>query len=121
MIQARWGSEMGEFATSLLKWHPFAVVIAYAVLMSDYRRYLDSHLEYIAPPIPAAPEDILGFGFWVPWLIVALWFVVACTLSYQLGSQHKLAYWLPLLCIFGILSIADFWLYSVLERQVLAV
>ena len=81
---------------------------------------MDGSLKYIRPQIPAAPEDILGFGFWVPWLIVAVWFAIACVLSYRLGLQRKVGYWLPLLCAFGLLSVVDSYLYGVLERQVLA-
>jgi len=88
------------------------VLLLYTSLIAGYRRYLDVNLKYIRPAIPAAPEDILGYGFWVPWLIVAVWFAVACVLSYRLGLQRKLGYWLPLWCAFGLLILVDFYFGS---------
>jgi len=111
---------MNRTASAALKWHPFLVLVAYACLIAGYHRYLDSGLNYVRPQMPAAPEDILGFGFWIPWLIVAVWLAMACLLSYRLGLQRRVWYWLPLLCGFGFLSIIDFCLFVVLERQVLA-
>lgn len=96
------------------------MLVAYSVLVVDYRRYLDSGLKYVPPKLPAAPEDVLGFGFWVPWLIFATWFSLACFLSYRFGMQRKTGYWVAVFCGFGLLSVADFYLYGLLERQVLA-
>jgi hypothetical protein len=110
---------MSKIGISALKWHPVLVLVVYGILISGYRRYLGPGLKFIRPNLPAAPEDILVFGFWVPWLLVALWFGVACTLSYRLGVQRKATYWAPMLCGFVLLSILDFYLYGVLERQVI--
>lgn len=115
-----WVLSMGRIVLAAFAWHPFVVLFAYAGLIVDYyRRYLDGDLKHIRPQIPAAPEDILGFGFWVVWAIAAIWFAAACILSYRLARQRRVAYWLPLLCAFSLLSATDFWLYGVLERQVL--
>lgn len=111
---------MGRVASAALRWHPFIVLVAYGIFVVGYTRYLDGHLKYKRPLIPAAPEDVLGFGFWVPWLIVATWFSTACILSYHFGSQRRSSYWALLLCAFGLLSVLDFYLYGVLERQVLS-
>ena len=111
---------MGKMAFAAVKWHPLVVLVAYVVLIGSYHRYLDSSLTYIRPPIPAAPEDILGFGFWVPWLIVAVWFAIACLLSFRFASQRRVSYWVPIFCAFSLLSVTDFYLFGVLERQVLA-
>ena len=112
---------MGKIALAALKLHPFAVMGAYVFLGYDqYHRYLDSGLKYIRPKLPAAPEDILNVGFWVPWIVVAVWFALACFLSYRVGMQRKAGYWAVLIFAFGLLSVADFYLYGVLERQVLA-
>lgn len=110
---------MSKIILAALKWHQFLVLAAYIVLLGGYSRYLDSSLKYVSPKIPAATEDILGSGFWVPWAFLATWFAIACVLSYWIGFQRKTSYWIPLLFVFGILSVADFCLYGVLERQVL--
>jgi hypothetical protein len=111
---------MGRVVSAALNWHPLIVLIAYGILVSSYRHHLDGNLKYIRPPIPAAPEDVLGFGFWVPWFIVAAWFLIACILSYQFGLQRRTSYWSLLLSAFGLLSVLDFYLYGALERQVLS-
>jgi len=111
---------MTKIVAAALKWHPFVVLVAYGFLVIDYQRYLDGSLKYIRPNMPAAPEDILGHGFWVPWLILVAWFALACFLSYRFGMQRKTGYWVVVVCGFVLLSVADFYLYGVLERQVLA-
>jgi hypothetical protein len=107
-----------RFASVVSKWNPILVLVAYAGMIAGYRRYLDASLGYIRPQILAAPEEILDFGFWVPWLLLTAWFAFACILSYRSGMQRKLWYWLPLLGAFGLLSVTDFFLYSLLERLV---
>ena len=111
---------MGKVVLTVIKWHPFLVLVAYTFLVADYRRNFDGNLRYIAPQFPAAPEDILGFGFWATWLVVAAWFVLACFLSYRFGMERKAWYWVPLLALFFLLSVVDFYLYGALARQVLA-
>lgn len=110
---------MAKIVAAALRWHPFAVLVAYGFLVAGYRRYLDGSFKYIQPKMPAAPEDILGLGFWVPWLILATWFALACFLSYRFGMQRKPGYWTVVICGFGLLSVTDFCLYGVVERQVL--
>ncbi len=105
---------------AVMRWHPFFVLGAYALLLGEYRRNLDGDLNYIRPAIPGAREDILGFGFWVTWALIAAWFWVAAFLSFQFGLQRRASYWVPLFCAFALLSIGDLYLYGVLERQVLA-
>ncbi len=110
----------GRFTLLFLKWLPFLALAAYAVLLVDYYcQYLDEGLKYISPELPSAPEDILGLGFWPPWLVATVPFALACALSYRLGRQEGPGYWALLLCVFGVLSVADYGLYVVLERQVL--
>lgn len=108
---------MNGIIRAAIKWHPVMVLVAYAVFVGGYHRYLDADLNFIRPNIPAAPEDILGLGFWVTWLII-VWFGIASAMSYRLGHQHRMA-WLPLLGMFLLLSVLDFSLYHVLERQVI--
>lgn len=109
-----------ELVSLILNTFPFAALALYAVRLADYRWFLDAHLQYIPPKLPVAPEDVLGFGFGVTWLFLALCFGCACFLSYRFGTQRKTGYWLAAVAGFGWLSLADFWLYGVLERQVLA-
>jgi hypothetical protein len=106
-------------ALSLCRLHPLVVLALYAGLITGYRRYLDGSLKYIKPSLPAAPEDVLGFGFWIPWLIFAGWFAIACVLSYRYALQRRVGYWAPILCAFVVLTLLDFYLYGVLEHQVI--
>jgi len=111
---------MSKVVLSVFRIHPFVVLAAYIFLIAGYRYHLDSSLKYIRPKLPMAPEDILGFGFWVPWSIFAIWLAIACFLSYRFGMERRSWYWTPILCIFVLLSVVDYYLYGVLERQVLA-
>jgi hypothetical protein len=111
---------MKKVISWVFKWHPFVVLVVYATVIAGYRRYLDSSLSFIRPKIPAAHEDILGFGFWVPWLVLMIWLALACYFSYRSTVRHQSIYWLSILSIFSFFSFLDFYLYGVLEEQVLA-
>lgn len=110
---------MSKVVWAIMRLHPYIVLVAYIFIIAEYRHYLDNNLKYIRPKLPAAPEDILGFGFWMPWLVITGWLALASFLNYQFGLQRKVGYWVVLVCVFCVLSIVDFYLYGVLERQVL--
>lgn len=110
---------MNKSAAFVLKWHPYAVVLTYTGLISEYRHHLDVSLNFIKPAVPVAPEDILGYGFLVTWLVMLTWLLIAGSLSYWVGLQRKIQYWMPIFFSFGLLSIVDLLLYRILERQVL--
>ena len=111
---------MVQILRAIFKWLPVAILVIYAYLISEYRYFLSANLKYVPPPIPVAPEDVLGLGVWVSWSLVVVVFFVACVLSYAIGLERKRAYWAPLYCAFGILSVVHFSLYHVIERQVLS-
>lgn len=111
---------MHTFARLAIRWYPVVVLIAYGRLIADYVRHLDSSLKYVKPEMPSAPEDILGFGFWVMWSVFAIWFVSARSLSFRFEAQRKVGFWSALLFIFSVLSLVDFFLYNTLENQVLS-
>lgn len=99
----------------------FAVPIYYAVdSVFFYRRYLNWHLKYTPSPIPAAPEDILGFGFWVTWSVLFLVpFLIACTIAFRIQPARR-AYLSWAAVAFIVVSVADFILFDLLEKQVLS-
>jgi hypothetical protein len=111
---------MKKTLIEICRWHPVVVLIAYSWLIGGFQRYLDAKLKYMPPQLPAAPEDILGFGFWITWFMAAVWFCVACILSFWLASERKTSYWIAIALLFGGVSFFHYFLYSTLERQVLS-
>jgi hypothetical protein len=106
-------------AASVLSVLPCLVLIGYAVLIGwSYSPYLDVHLRYRVPSIPVAPEDVLGVGFGLPWAMVTLVFVFSFASALAVCPK-RLAFALVLLTFFCLLSITDFYLYRVLESQVI--
>jgi hypothetical protein len=121
---ARWDSKMdrdtdNHSAASVLSVLPYLILIGYALLIGwSYSPYLDVHLRYRAPNIPVAPEDVLGLGFGLPWATVTLVFVFSFASALAVRPK-RFAFALVLLTFFCLLSITDFYLYRVLESQVI--
>jgi len=97
---------------------PVMALVGYATLVADYRRNLDSNMSYIQPALAAAPEDVLGFGFWPTWTLALAVLILLCTLAYRFATHAK-AYYVAVAVTFALLSAADFTLYHSLEKQVL--
>jgi hypothetical protein len=103
---------------SALSFAPWLVLVGYAWLMFEsYSDKLDLHLKYREPSVPAAPEDVLGFGFWLPWMIIATFFAFALAIA-VVARKRKMYFAMFVGSIFLLLSAADLFLYRTLERQV---
>lgn len=99
---------------------PSAVLLGYAWLIADtYSPYLDWQLQFRPPAFGVAPEDVLGLGFFVPWLVVSLLFLFAIV-SAMSAVQRRAPIAVVLITLYGALSVLDWFLYKTLERQLLA-
>jgi len=96
----------------------FIVPVIYAVHVSAfYGRYLDRHFVFVPNKVRFAPEDILGFGFWIPWIIMSVLFALAFAVSLRIRGPRAC---LPLASVaFLAVSAVDFALYGILAGQVL--
>jgi hypothetical protein len=97
---------------------PWTVLAVYCLLIADYARYLDSHLKYVTPHVPRAPEDILGLGFWPTWAAVLILLALAGALAYRRGTRRPV-YFLSLVVGFIVASAVDHFLYRTLAEQLL--
>jgi hypothetical protein len=97
---------------------PCVLLIGYGCLIATYLKYFDWALNYRVPDLQPAPEDILGLGFWVPWIIIACLFSVSIVIARVVGKKN-IAFVSTLVLLFSILSAIDFTIYRMLEKQVL--
>jgi len=98
---------------------PWVVVVSYAaVIFLSYGEWLDSSLRYKPSAIQMAPEDVLGFGFWVSWVIPLVLFSTSILLVHFSLGKKTVWIWLTTSLFLG-LSVADYFLYELLEKQVL--
>ena len=106
---------MRRLATHL----PWVVIVSYAaVIFSSYGQLLDSSLKYQSSVARMAPEDVLGFGFWVSWVISLILFSTSILLAHFSLGKKSISTWLTTGLFLG-LSVADYFLYGLLEKQVL--
>ena len=103
---------------SILLVTPYLVLSWFFAMAYDYSTYLDADLHYRTPGVAAAPEDILGFGIWVMWILGVVPLGVSATLTYRYATRNR-AYHCVLSVSFLLLSAAAYVLYRILERQVI--
>lgn len=103
----------------LVMYLPWVVIVSYAaVIFLSYGQWLDSSLKYKPSAIRMAPEDVLGFGFWVSWAISLVLFSTSMLLVHFSFGKKTIRTWLTTGFFLG-LSVADYFLYGLLEKQVL--
>lgn len=98
---------------------PWVVLALYAGLLAEYARYLDVHLKYVSPAVAAAPEDIVGFGFWPEWAAAFILLSGTGILAFR-NATRRPAYFIVLAGIFFLISIVDHFLYETLFRQLVS-
>lgn len=104
-------------ATRIARLLPWVGLIFYgAGIYGYYSRWLDGGWRFKRPTIGFAVEDVLGFGFWPTWSIIAVLMAVILTLAYWAGLRRYLM--LLIVLAFATLSVADYFLYGVLASQV---
>lgn len=106
---------------ALLQTLPAVILGLYAWFIANaYAPHLDWHLQFHKPSLGFSPEDVLGIGFLLPWVFFLLFFVFVLAASLVVTQRRMRFFFLYTAC-FGVLSAIDFFLYRVLEQQVLAV
>lgn len=95
---------------------PWVVIFFYSVLnLGYYGRHLDRGLVYAPGAVLASREDVLGFGFLMPWLLFFTVWLMAEVLACQLIHKHSFIF---SVIAFSLVSALDFWLFYLLEKQV---
>jgi hypothetical protein len=98
---------------------PGCVLGFYAWLIwKAYSKNLNWDLSYRAPESGLAPEDVLGLGFVLPWIFIALLFLFALFIALS-RIKRRLHFSVLLIALFALLSGLDLYLYEKLERYVL--
>lgn len=112
-------SEMGE-EKRLFLLVPTLVLACYAWFIAhSYSQHLDWKLKFQKPESGFSPDDVLGIGFFLPWLFFLIVFLFAMLVGLVVAS-HRARYGLSFLAAFGLLSATDIYLYNILEQQVIA-
>jgi hypothetical protein len=120
-VQDRSDSEVAngrgaDWAFALL---PGCVLGIYAWLIwKAYSKNLNWDLSYRTPESGLAPEDVLGLGFLLPWIFIALLFLFALFIALT-GIRRRFRFAALPIVLFAMLSGIDFFLYEKLERYVL--
>lgn len=110
---------MGE-AKRLLLLVPTVVMVCYAwFIVHAYSQWLDWGLKFHKPEYGFSPDDVLGIGFFLPWLLFLIVFLFAMSIGLVV-ARHRLRFGLSFLAVFGLFSAIDFCLYGILEQQVIA-
>ena len=80
---------LGSVGRRLATLLPWVALAWYGLQMySDYSANLDKTLTYRRPAVAAAPEDVLGLGFWPTWGLVLALMVAVNMLAYALGARR---------------------------------
>jgi len=87
-------------------------------ILIHYSAVLDRHLVYKQPAVDAAVEDVIGYGFWPTWAVMACVMLALLALSHALGARQWRSK-VTILAIFIILSAGDYFLYAELTSQLL--
>jgi hypothetical protein len=96
------------------------VLLAYgSFIITTYLPYLDSHLRLCSPELAGLPEDAIGYGFWMWWPMVSLAFVMSLALAMS-AIQPRFYAAMSFLSVFALLSVADYFLYQQLVRQLIS-
>jgi hypothetical protein len=80
--------------------------------------YLNAHLQLRSHDLAGLPEDVVGFGFWMWWPLVALLFVLAL-ISGLTAMERRLRAATILVSTFTLLSVVDYYLYERLVEALL--
>jgi hypothetical protein len=95
---------------------PVLVLAAYAYFIVDtYWLYLDLQLQLRSPEFAALPEDVIGFGFWSWWPIIAPLF--AGSLLVAVWHVRRWLAAASLIAVFVVLGVTD---YLLCERLIQA-
>lgn len=100
---------------------PGLVLLGYGLFIARmYWPYLNGHLRLRSPALAGLPEDIIGFGFWMWWPLIALLLLLFLALALFLsGTQRRLYVGASFLGIFALLSIADYLLCQRLVQELI--
>lgn len=97
---------------------PIGILAFYLYLVAGYARYFDFELNYIPQAVKGAPEDILGFGFWIPWSLILCLLGISCVATYLFSFRYWF-YFVAITIAFILISGADFYLHEMLSQKVL--
>ena len=98
---------------------PAVVLLGYGCFMvMNYWPYLNAQLELRSQDLAGLPEDVVGFGFWMWWPLIALLFVMAL-ISALAAIEHRVRAASILASTFTVLSVVDYYLYERLVEALL--
>lgn len=98
---------------------PAIVLVGYGLfIVMTYSPYLNWQLQLRSPELAGLPEDVIGFGFWMWWPLVALSFAFALT-SALAAIERRGRIATILVSVFIVMSVADYYLHERLVEALL--
>ena len=96
---------------------PILVLLGYGVfIVTTYRPYLGWNLRLRSPDLAGLPEDVIGYGFWMWWPLAGLLLLVSLVVALR-GIQRRMSVAASFLCVFAVLSVADYLLCQRLVHE----
>lgn len=98
---------------------PALVLLGYSgFIVMSYWPYLNAQLELRSAELAGLPEDVVGFGFWMWWPLVALLFVFALV-SAMTVIERRARIVTIFVSAFVLLSVTDYFLHERLVQALL--
>ena len=98
---------------------PALVLLGYGwLIVRNYWPYLNAQLQLRSPDLAGLPEDVIGFGFWMWWPLIALLFTIALTGALA-AAERRVRAAVILVGTFTLLSGVDYYLYGRLVEALL--
>jgi hypothetical protein len=98
---------------------PALVLFGYGcVIVMNYWPYFNAQLQLRSHDLAGLPEDVVGFGFWMCWPLIALLFALAL-ISALAVIGHRVRAASILVSTFTVLSVVDYYLYERLVEALL--
>jgi hypothetical protein len=98
---------------------PALVLLGYGWFIATlYRPYLDWNLRLRSPDLAGLPEDVIGWGFWIWWPVMAALFGLALAVTLW-AVRRRTCVAISFLSLFAVLSIVDYLLCERLVQELL--
>lgn len=98
---------------------PALVLAGYCWLIgATYSPYLNAHLRLRSPDLAGLPEDVIGYGFWMWWPVIALLFLISLAGALS-AIERRLSVAISFLGAFSAISVADYWLCARLVQELI--
>jgi hypothetical protein len=99
---------------------PALVLVGYGCFIAaTYWPYLDWTFRLRSPELAGLPEDVIGFGFWMWWPFVTVFFAASIAMGLSV-MQRRIRGAISLVSVFVLLSVSDYLLCERLVQELIS-